>query len=44
MKCRFGYDYPGGYDREMGGKPGHADDRPHGRFRPGGFPGGPSGT
>ncbi|KAF8111146.1 hypothetical protein N665_0076s0141 [Sinapis alba] len=25
---RFGYDY----DREMGGRPGYADDRPHGRF------------
>lgn len=37
---RFGYDYPGGYEREMGGRPGYADDRPHGRFRSG-FPGGP---
>lgn len=36
---RFGYDYPG--EREMGGRPGY-DDRPHGRFRPGGYPGGPS--
>ncbi|XP_057536293.1 serrate RNA effector molecule-like [Amaranthus tricolor] len=39
---RFGYDYPGGYDREIGGRSGYADDRPHGRFRSGGFPGGPS--
>lgn len=28
---RFGYDYGGGYDREMGGRPGY-DDRPHGRY------------
>lgn len=41
---RFGYDHPGGYDREMGGRPGYADDRPHGRFRSGGYPGGPSGN
>lgn len=39
---RFGYDYSGGYDREVGGRQGYADDRPHGRFRSGGFPGGPS--
>ncbi|XP_073054841.1 LOW QUALITY PROTEIN: serrate RNA effector molecule-like [Primulina eburnea] len=28
---RFAYDYPGGYDREMGGRPGYLDERPHGR-------------
>ncbi|XP_057548427.1 serrate RNA effector molecule-like [Amaranthus tricolor] len=39
---RFGYDYPGGYDREMGSRAGYTDDRPHGRFRAGGFPSGPS--
>lgn len=43
-KFRFGYDYSGGYDREVGGRQGYADDRPHGRFRSGGFPGGPSGN
>ncbi|KAK6164013.1 hypothetical protein DH2020_000877 [Rehmannia glutinosa] len=42
---RFGYDYPGGYDRDMGGRPGYPDERPHGRHmgRPsGGYQGGPS--
>ncbi|KAI3450099.1 hypothetical protein Pfo_006764 [Paulownia fortunei] len=42
---RFGYDYPGGYERDMGGRPGYPDERPHGRFmgRPsGGYQGGPS--
>ncbi|KAH9622654.1 hypothetical protein KSS87_022624 [Heliosperma pusillum] len=39
---RFGYDHPGGYDREMGGRQGYGDDRPHGRFRHGGYPDGPS--
>ncbi|XP_021720640.1 serrate RNA effector molecule-like [Chenopodium quinoa] len=39
---RFGYDHPGGYDREMGGRPGYGDDRTHGRFRSGGYPNGPS--
>ncbi|XP_074303079.1 serrate RNA effector molecule-like [Silene latifolia] len=40
---RFGYDHPGGYDREMGGgRPGYGDERPHGRFRHGGYPDGPS--
>ncbi|CAA7022662.1 unnamed protein product [Microthlaspi erraticum] len=29
---RFGYDHGGGYDREMGGRPGYGDERPHGRF------------
>ncbi|CAN6557430.1 unnamed protein product [Malus baccata var. baccata] len=29
---RLGYDYPGGYDREMGGRPGYGDERPHGRY------------
>ncbi|KAK6153178.1 hypothetical protein DH2020_012817 [Rehmannia glutinosa] len=29
---RFGYDYPGGYDRDMGGRPGYPDERPHGRY------------
>ncbi|KAL4567553.1 hypothetical protein LXL04_023141 [Taraxacum kok-saghyz] len=42
---RFGYDHPGGYDRDMGGRPGYPDDRPRGRYggRPsGGYQGGPS--
>lgn len=40
---RFGYDYGGGYDRDMGGRPGYAEDRPHGRFgrQSGGYQGGP---
>ena len=29
---RFGYDYPSGYDREMGGRSGYGDERPHGRY------------
>ncbi|TQD76572.1 hypothetical protein C1H46_037902 [Malus baccata] len=29
---RFGYDYPSGYDREMGGRAGYGDERPHGRY------------
>ncbi|XP_062082361.1 serrate RNA effector molecule [Humulus lupulus] len=29
---RFGYDYAGGYEREMGNRPGYADERPHGRY------------
>lgn len=29
---RFGYDYPGGYERDMGGRPGYADERSHGRY------------
>ncbi|XP_059659759.1 serrate RNA effector molecule [Cornus florida] len=41
---RFGYDYPGGYEREMGGRPGFVDERPHGRYigRSGGYQSGPS--
>lgn len=42
---RFGYDYTGGYEREMGGRPGYGDERPHGRFAgrsSGGYPSGPS--
>lgn len=42
---RFGYDHPGGYDRDMGGRLGYPDDRPRGRYggRPsGGYQGGPS--
>ncbi|KAJ4724567.1 Serrate RNA effector molecule-like protein [Melia azedarach] len=36
---RFGYDYAGGYERELGGRPGFGDERPHGRYmgRSGGF-------
>ncbi|XAR60254.1 hypothetical protein NMG60_11033538 [Bertholletia excelsa] len=40
---RFGYDYP--YEREMGGRPGYGDERPHGRYMGrscGGYQGGPS--
>ncbi|TYI48824.1 hypothetical protein E1A91_D13G274500v1 [Gossypium mustelinum] len=29
---RFGYDYGGGYDREMMGRTGHPEERPHGRY------------
>ncbi|KAE8732978.1 Serrate RNA effector molecule [Hibiscus syriacus] len=29
---RFGHDYGGGYDRDMMGRPGFPDDRPHGRY------------
>ncbi|KAL9260769.1 Serrate RNA effector molecule-like protein [Drosera capensis] len=29
---RFGYDRGSGYDRNMGGRPGYGDDRPHGRY------------
>ncbi|KAK4339165.1 hypothetical protein RND71_040627 [Anisodus tanguticus] len=29
---RYGYDRQGGYDREMGGRPGYPDERHHGRF------------
>ncbi|KAM0069550.1 putative transcription factor C2H2 family [Helianthus debilis subsp. tardiflorus] len=39
---RFGYDYPGGYDRDMGGRPGYPDDRPRGRYGVRGYQGGPS--
>ncbi|KAL5763602.1 hypothetical protein ACOSP7_015952 [Xanthoceras sorbifolium] len=41
---RFGYDYAGGYDREMGGRPGYAEERPHGRYigrSSGGYQSGP---
>ncbi|XP_044482439.1 serrate RNA effector molecule-like [Mangifera indica] len=40
---RFGYDYAGGYEREIGGRPGYGDERPHGRYigRPIGGYGGP---
>ncbi|XP_065865498.1 serrate RNA effector molecule [Euphorbia lathyris] len=41
---RFGYDYGAGYDREMGGRAGYPEDRPHGRYmgRGGGYQSGPS--
>ncbi|PIA48604.1 hypothetical protein AQUCO_01400886v1 [Aquilegia coerulea] len=43
---RFGYDYAGGYDRGgAGGRPGYAEDRPHGRYMnrsSGGYQSGPS--
>ncbi|KAL2485531.1 Serrate RNA effector molecule [Abeliophyllum distichum] len=42
---RFGYDYPGGYDRDMGGRPGYPDERSHGRYMgrsSGGYRSGPS--
>lgn len=41
------YDYQGGYNREMGGRPNYPDERPHGRFfgrSAGGNQGGPSET
>ncbi|KAL8140942.1 hypothetical protein V2J09_006963 [Rumex salicifolius] len=41
---RFGYDHPGGYDRDMGGRPGYFEERPYGRFfgrSTGGYQGGP---
>ncbi|MFS7890135.1 hypothetical protein Hanom_Chr00s000007g01615221 [Helianthus anomalus] len=38
----FGYDYPGGYDRDMGGRPGFPDDRPRGRYGGRGYQSGPS--
>lgn len=43
---RFGYDYAGGYEREIGGRPGYPEDRQHGRYmgRPGGYQSSPSGT
>ncbi|KAL6966606.1 hypothetical protein U1Q18_032388 [Sarracenia purpurea var. burkii] len=40
---RIGYDYP--YDREVGGRPGYGDERPHGRYigrSSGGYQSGPS--
>ncbi|GAB2285698.1 hypothetical protein Dimus_020137 [Dionaea muscipula] len=42
---RYGNPYGGGYDREIGGRPGYVDDRPHGRYMgrsSGSYPGGPS--
>ena len=42
---RLGYDYGSGYEREMGGRPGYADERPHGRHMgrsSGGYQSGPS--
>lgn len=44
---RFGHDYPGGYERDMGGRPGYSDERLHGRFMgrsSGGYQGGASGN
>ncbi|KAH6814266.1 C2H2 zinc-finger protein SERRATE [Perilla frutescens var. frutescens] len=44
---RFGYDHPGGFERDMGGRFGYPDERPHGRYmgRPsGGYQGIPSGS
>ncbi|GAB4824552.1 hypothetical protein Ancab_007427 [Ancistrocladus abbreviatus] len=38
---RFGYNYAGGYEREMGVRLGYADERPHGRYAgrsSGGYP------
>ncbi|PIN00605.1 hypothetical protein CDL12_26896 [Handroanthus impetiginosus] len=29
---RFGFDYPGGFERDIGGRPGYPDERPHGRY------------
>ncbi|KAF8395591.1 hypothetical protein HHK36_019541 [Tetracentron sinense] len=43
---RFGYDYVGGYERGIGGRPGYADERPRGRYMnrsSGGYQSGPSG-
>ncbi|XP_061346487.1 serrate RNA effector molecule-like isoform X2 [Gastrolobium bilobum] len=31
-ESRFGYDYFGGYERGMGGRPGHTDEKSYGRF------------
>lgn len=47
LLVRFGYDHPGGYERDMGGRFGYPDERPHGRYmgRPsGGYQGIPSGN
>lgn len=44
---RFGYDHPGGYERDMGGRFGYPDERPHGRYmgrQSGGYQGILSGT
>jgi hypothetical protein len=43
---RFGYDYPGGYERGMGGRLGFTDEKSHGRFMnrsAGAYQNGPSG-
>ncbi|KAL1803158.1 hypothetical protein ACET3Z_031805 [Daucus carota] len=43
---RFGYNHPNGHDREIAGRTGYPDERPHGRYagRPsGGYESGPSG-
>ncbi|WCJ41525.1 C2H2 zinc-finger protein SERRATE (SE) [Euphorbia peplus] len=41
---RFGYDHGAGYERDMGGRVGYPEDRPHGRYmgRGGGYQSGPS--
>lgn len=31
-QSRFGYDYFGGYERGVGGRPGYVDEKPYGRF------------
>lgn len=47
MVCRFGYNHHlNGHDREMGGRTGYPDERPHGRHGgrlSGGYESGPSG-
>lgn len=47
MVCRFGYNHHlNGQDREMGGRTGYPDERPHGRHGgrlSGGYESGPSG-
>lgn len=47
MVCRFGYNqHLNGNDREMGGRSGYPDERPHGRHggrSSGGYESGPSG-
>lgn len=45
LLVRFGYDHPGGYERDMGGRIGYPDERPHGRYMgrlSGGYQGIPS--
>uniref|UniRef100_A0A2P2ML12 Serrate RNA effector molecule n=1 Tax=Rhizophora mucronata TaxID=61149 RepID=A0A2P2ML12_RHIMU len=41
---RFGYDYAGGYEREIGGRPSYGEERLHGRYmgHAGGYQSGPS--
>lgn len=44
--CRFGYNHQNGHDREIVGRTGYPDERPHGRYagRPsGGYESGSSG-